>query len=124
MGQNLEESKQAKKERIEKAIAQLDRTLAETSDQDEQRARVFKEQTNELFNKLEDEQGQREVSMRVTAQEEDDGLSKEIKSFQNQMQVKITKCKNVLPPPSLVVPQGERVRPPQTNRRTRILSHS
>lgn len=54
---------------------------------DEQKFKIFKEQTNELFAKLEDEQGQRE--------EQDETLLKDIKSFENEVKFKITKCKNV-----------------------------
>jgi len=86
LGQNLEESKQAKKERIEKAILELDSTISKTLVSDDSKYKLFKDQTNEMFSKLEDEQATRE--------DEDEALSKEIKSFENQVQVKITKCKN------------------------------
>jgi flagellar assembly factor FliW len=54
---------------------------------DEQKFKIFKEQTHELFGKLEEEQNFRE--------EQDENLIKDIKGFENEVKFKITKCKNV-----------------------------
>jgi len=55
LGNNLEETKQAKKERIERAISELDTTISKSLVADDAKFKVFKDSTHELFSKLEAE---------------------------------------------------------------------